>query len=51
MNQDLPLTEDQLKRIEKTLARIRAGLKAPAGSPFEEPAHLFAPENTNDKTG
>ncbi|MEH6523360.1 hypothetical protein [Sulfitobacter sp.] len=38
------LTDDQKTRIAATLARIRAGLNASAGSQFEEPAHIYVPE-------
>ena len=39
-----PLTKDQLRRIEATLARIRGGLAKAAPAAFEEPAHVFKPE-------
>ncbi|MEP2783249.1 MAG: hypothetical protein ABJO67_20175 [Pseudoruegeria sp.] len=38
------LTDDQKARIAATLACIRSGLNAPAGSPIEEPAHTYVPE-------
>lgn len=38
------LSEEQEMRIAATLARIRGGLNAHKGSPFEEPAHIFVTE-------
>jgi len=38
------LTEDQKKRIEATLRRIREGLSRTKNSDLDEPAHIFDPE-------
>ncbi|MFZ1728127.1 MAG: hypothetical protein WBO29_03215 [Albidovulum sp.] len=38
------LSEDQLKRIKATLARIRGGLSKLEADQFREPAHIFVPE-------
>jgi hypothetical protein len=38
------LTEDQQKRIEATLARIRGGLGALTSELSDEPAHIFVLE-------
>ncbi|MBY6059699.1 hypothetical protein [Leisingera daeponensis] len=37
------LSEDQLKRIKSTLARIRGGLSRVKVDQFREPAHIFVP--------
>lgn len=42
------LSDDQLKRIEATLKRIRSGLTKTKANPFNEPAHIFKPEAQND---
>ena len=44
------LSDDQLKRIKATLARIRGGLSKVKVGQFSEPAHIFSPEaQSNDK--
>ncbi|MEP3275179.1 MAG: hypothetical protein ABJN26_15570 [Stappiaceae bacterium] len=42
------LSEDQEKRIEATLKRIRAGLARSVGDQFSEPGHVFEPEAHHD---
>jgi hypothetical protein len=37
-------SEDQLKHIKATLARIRGGLSKLKVDQFREPAHIFIPE-------
>jgi len=42
------LSDDQLKRIKATLARIRGGLSKVKVDQFSEPAHIFKPETLNN---
>ncbi len=43
------MTEDQQKRIEATLRRIRDGLSKASFGQFSEPSHIFDPEVHNGK--
>lgn len=46
---DCTLSDDQKKRIQATLKRIREGLERGQKPVFSEPAHSFAPEAYDDK--
>lgn len=41
--------DDECRRIESTLKRIRAGLNQGEVPRLEEPAHFFKPEHVNDE--
>lgn len=49
MPRNSSLTSEQMTRIEATLTRIRAGLKAFKAQPREEPTMVFNPEAFNDR--
>lgn len=42
------LTNEQVKRIEDTLKRIRGGLAKSEADPLREPGHTFDPEAFRD---
>ncbi len=44
MKEVIPLTEEQQKKTEETLERIKEGLDCAVESQFEEAAHVFMPE-------
>lgn len=48
MNESPLLTDDQRQLIQATLSRIRSGLAAASDRHFEEPAHIFLVEASDD---
>ena len=49
MSEAVALTADQRVRINETLRRIRAGLKAYQTTSTDEPIHIFNPEALDAK--
>lgn len=49
MNETVELIADQRARIDETVRRIRAGLKAYQQTGLPEPSHIFCPEALNAK--
>lgn len=49
MSNEPKLSEDQMKRIDATLKRIRGGLSRFSFAKPTEPAHVYQPEAFDDK--